>query len=395
MQRAKRTRFLFFHAADQGFVDVAALLRGEAKAMSVRQLYAISVLRADEYPLTRSELDRLVELPAGEWVDVDETPELRRFADEGLIVTNEDSPEQTRLRALDARLEAGNWNVYGALYHSLTRWRDVDAGLDERTTAPEAEHVEVVDRFLERHGPPPSAFHRRANGSSALELPLVRPEGALYRTLVDRETSRLFTDEPLSQRELAVILYYVFGCHGYTAMSDDVVALRKTSPSGGALHPIECYPLLVSVEGIDPGVYHYDVARHALEPLARLDSDATAELAVEFAAGQFYYRDAAALFVLTARFDRAFWKYRNHERAFAVVVMDAAHLSQTFYLVCCERGLGAFVTGAINSVNIDERLGIDGFTEGSLALLGCGRRAEQQSLLQPEFLPFVPRETEL
>jgi putative peptide maturation dehydrogenase len=395
MHRAKRTRFLFFHAADQGFVDVAALLRGEARPASVRQLYAISILCADEYPVTRSELDRLVELPSGEWVEVDETPELRRFAKQGLIVTDEDEPETARLRALDERLEAANWNVYGALYHSLSRWHDVDAGLIEKTSVPDGELVDVVDRFLERYGPPPSPFHRRTNGSAPLELPLVRPEGALYRTLGERETTRLFTGDSLSQDDLAVILYYVFGCQGYAAMTDDVVALRKTSPSGGALHPIECYPLLVSVDGISPGLYHYDVARHALEPMARLGSAAAAELAVEFAAGQFYFRDAAALFILTARFDRAFWKYRNHERAFAVVVMDAAHLSQTFYLVCAERGLGAFVTGAINSVNVDERLAIDGFTEGSLVLLGCGARAEQPSFLQPEFQPFVPRETEL
>jgi hypothetical protein len=369
MRRAKRTRFLFFHAAEQGFVDVAALLHGEARAVSLRQLYAISVLCADEYPLTRDELDRLLELPTGGWVEVAESPELRRFADHGLIVTDEDEAEAARLRELDAELEAANWNVYGALYHSLTRWRDVDAGLVEKTSVPKETIVDVADRFLERYGPPPSPFHRRTNGSAALELPLARPGGELYRTLGRRETTRLFTGDSLSQDDLAVILFYVFGCHGYTAMSDDVVALRKTSPSGGALHPIECYPLVVSVDGIDPGL--------------------------EFAAGQFYFRDAAALFVLTARFDRAFWKYRNHERAFAVVVMDAAHLSQTFYLVCAERGLGAFVTGAINSANADDRLAVNGFTEGSLLLLGCGPRSEQPSFLQPEFLPYVPRETKL
>jgi putative peptide maturation dehydrogenase len=392
MQKAKRTRFLFFHAAEQGFVDVAALLRGEAKAVSVPQFYAVSVLCADEYPLTRTELDRLLELPSGEWAQVEETPELRRFAEQGLIVTDDDEPEPARLRALDERLEAANWNVYGALYHSLTRWRDVDAALEERTSVPERELVDVADRFLERYGPPPSPFHRLRNGSAALELPLVRPNRPLYETLGERETTRLFTGESLSQDDLAVILYYVFGCHGYTAMSDDVVALRKTSPSGGALHPVECYPLLLSVDGVDPGLYHYDVAAHALERLARL-GPAAAELAVEFAAGQFYFRDAAALFILTARFERAFWKYRNHERAFAVVLMDAAHLSQTFYLVCAERGLGAFVTAAINSANVDDRLSVDGFTEGSLLLLGCGPRSEQPSFLQPEFLPYVPRET--
>jgi nitroreductase len=75
--------------------------------------------------------------------------------------------------------------------------------------------------------------------------------------------------------------------------------------------------------------------------------------------------------------------------------MDAAHLSQTLYLVAAELGLGAFVTAAINAANIDERLGIDGCSEGALAVSGCGRRAAERSPLEPAFAPYVPRETQL
>ena len=75
--------------------------------------------------------------------------------------------------------------------------------------------------------------------------------------------------------------------------------------------------------------------------------------------------------------------------------MDAAHLSQTFYLVCADLGLGAFVTAAINGANIEERLGLDGFTEGALAICGCGIPAEHQSAADPKFLPYVPGETVL
>jgi len=39
--------------------------------------------------------------------------------------------------------------------------------------------------------------------------------------------------------------------------------------------------------------------------------------------------------------------------------------------------------------------GVDGYAEGTLALLACGPTAEGPSPLQPEFKPFVPRETEL
>ena len=71
--------------------------------------------------------------------------------------------------------------------------------------------------------------------------------------------------------------------------------------------------------------------------------------------------------------------------------MDAAHLSQTLYLVATELGLGAFVTAAVNNGDIDDRLGIDGYREGALAICGFGRPAAELSPIDPEFVPFVPR----
>jgi nitroreductase len=72
--------------------------------------------------------------------------------------------------------------------------------------------------------------------------------------------------------------------------------------------------------------------------------------------------------------------------------MDAAHLSQTFHLVCAELGLGVFVTAAVNGADAEERLGLDGFRDGVLALCGCGPPAAA-SPFDPEFLPYVPGET--
>jgi putative peptide maturation dehydrogenase len=395
VRRARRTRYLFFFADDSTFLDVALLLRGEARLAPVRQVYAISILTGDEYPLTRAELDRLLAIRSDEWVEVEETAELRRFAEQGLLVTDDEAAELVCLRRRDECLSATGWNLYGALYHSLTRWSDVEAELLEQPV-PAVELEARLERFFERHGPAPPHFHRVADGSQARELPLVRPSSDFYRTLERRATTRVFDrTRPISERDLAVLLYYVFGCHGYVAMGSRVLALRKTSPSGGGLHPIEAYPLVVSVEGLAAGLYHYDVERHALEPLEQMDPASAVRVAERFTCGQSYFGNAGALFVLSARFSRSFWKYRNAERALGVVLMDAAHVSQTFQLVCAELGLGSFVTMAINSRDIDARLGIDGFGEGSLAVVGCGVRVEGESVLTPKFEPYVPRETEL
>src|SRR5205085_9770337 len=95
-------------------------------------------------------------------------------------------------------------------------------------------------------------------------------------------------------------------------------------------------------------------------------------------------------FILTARFYRNHWKYRRHQKAYAGLLMDAAHLSQTLYLVSTELNLGAFVTIAINARDIEERLGIDGVTEGVIAMTGCGRRMPGESPLELRFSPERP-----
>src|SRR3990172_9215618 len=87
-----------------------------------------------------------------------------------------------------------------------------------------------------------------------------------------------------------------------------------------------------------------------LEPLSRRRCR---DLASQFTAGQDYARRAGALFIMATRFYRNFWKYRRHAKSYKVLLMDAAHLSQTFYLLCAELGLRALFTAAANGANAD------------------------------------------
>jgi len=170
----------------------------------------------------------------------------------------------------------------------------------------------------------------------------------------------------VTREQLAVLLHYVFGCHGTAEVVPGLATIKRTSPSGGGLHPVEAYPLVSGVDGVEPGLYRYSVRHHALEPLLALDRREAQLLASELACGQTYFGGAHVCVLLAARFDRTFWKYRRHQKAYAAVLMDVAHLSQTLYLVCTELGLGAFVTAAVNSALIDERLGLDGIEQGAL-----------------------------
>jgi SagB-type dehydrogenase family enzyme len=117
-----------------------------------------------------------------------------------------------------------------------------------------------------------------------------------------------------------------------------------------------------------------------------------ASAAETFTCHQGFARDAHALFVLSSRFYRSFWKYRRHKRAYGVLLLDAGHLSQTFYLVCADLGLGAFVTAAVNGIDIEAALSLDSFGEGVLAVCGCGIPSTRKSP-EARFVPYVPRKT--
>lgn len=399
MARIRRTRFLAFTCDDSLFLDIPALLRGEARLSPIRNTYALSVLCGERYPIAAEELEFLLSVPSDRWVETDGADGrlVDRLARGGLLLTDAEDEPLAVIARRDRELEAGAWSVYGALYHFLTKWRDVDFGeVPPETEAGELspEWVEAIDRFVGEHGAPPPAFHALDRPRAVHELPVVEREHGLYEALANRKTTRGFDrDARMTVDELATVLYYAFGCHGYAPMARTDLMIKRTSPSAGGLHPIEVYPLVAGVEGIARGVYHYNTRDHALELITELDAAAAHELATTFVCGQQYFASAHVLFVMTARFYRSFWKYRRHERGYAVLMMDAAHLSQTVYLVAAELGLGAFVTAAVNGANIEDALGLDGWAEGALAVSGCGIPAARRSPLEPRFSPYVPRET--
>jgi putative peptide maturation dehydrogenase len=397
MVRVRRSRYLCFFCDDFPFLDIGLLLRGTVEPVTVRQVYALSILRGEAIPLSADEFELAASIPSDDWVEAVDEEATRELARKGVLLSDEDDPELDMLLARHESLESMGWNLEAALYYFLSKWRGIDlrrlAGQDEASDLlPPTD--EAVRAFVDRFGPPPAAFSSVVTPLAVRELPLVERKGGLYDLLLRRRTTRSFDrGAPLTQRELAVVLRYVFGYHGYAPLLGQVTTLKRTSPSAGGFHPIEAYPLITAVDELDPGLYHYNAAEHALELLAPLGVDEARAAATAFVCGQTYFGDAHVLLVLAARFDRAFWKYRNHRKALTALVMDAAHLSQTLYLVATELGLGAFVTAAVNNADIEERLGIDGYREGVLAVCGFGRPAAEPSPFDPEFLPFVPRET--
>jgi putative peptide maturation dehydrogenase len=380
--KVRRTRYAFFYLEDA----VLELLRGASAPKAY--VVALALLTGERLQLDGEQLELLLSIPEW-WVDEDEAhaEAIRKLAHQGLLVTDADDGRLAGLRRRDEALSRNAWNRDAALYHYMTQWRgrDIRDDDEELELGPEARTAALA--FVAEHGPPPSAFHERW-GPPTHSLPDGRRDGELYRTLMTRRTTRAFDqDTEMTAEDLATVLRYVFGCHGSARNIADVVCIKRTSPSGGALHPVEAYPIVSNVRDVEPGIYHFDGRDHALTLLEPLAADEARRTATTFMCGQSYFGRAHVSCVLTARFYRNHWKYRRHDKAYTGILMDAGHLSQTLYLVSTDLGLGAFVTVAINSLDIEERLGLDGAEEGVVAIVGCGPRAAGGSPLELSFTP--------
>jgi putative peptide maturation dehydrogenase len=403
MTLLRRPSFLFFYCQDQPLFDVEQFLQGVVVPTPLRRLYALPAARGERVSISDEQLRLIVSLPSSEWVEPasEDAAALHELALEGVVLSDGEDSRLAEFRRRDEQLAEGGWNAFSALFHFHTRWRDNDLRRtrdgDGRTEDLPPVDREAVERFVADRGRPPPAFHSIDGAQATQPLPLVTRDDGLFGVLARRRTTRSFDrNRSVTLQELSLVLRYVFGAHGYASLLDDIVMLKRTSPSGGALHPVEAYPLVSDVEGVAPGLYHYRADEHALELLEPLaGAEEARALAADFMCGQTYFGAAHVTLVMTARFGRSHWKYRHHPKAYPAMLMDAAHLSQTLYLVAAELGLGAFVTAAINSVDVDERLELDGYREGALAMCGFGPATAEPSPFDPTFSAYTPRLTEI
>ena len=255
-----------------------------------------------------------------------------------------------------------DWNPAAGFFHFTGRDLPFEADLVRM-----GRYMEGLTQ--EKPMPVPEKHYPRA---AQTILPPPRVDGEFTRVLTTRRTWRRFALGKLALADLATLLGLTWGVREWVAVPPLGRFAVKTSPSGGALHPIEAYVVARDVEGISPGIYHYDATRHRLELLRR---GATRKQMSDYVIGQRWFSEAAAFVFMTGVFTRTQWKYR-YPRAYRVVLAEAGHLCQTFCLVATWLGLAPFCTMAMADSKIDRDLGIDGVTEGVLYVAGVGKRPE-------------------
>jgi SagB-type dehydrogenase family enzyme len=265
------------------------------------------------------------------------------------------------------------WPIAARHYHFASK-------LAEASTSTEVK--EFYEKHLKGRKQPP--IYKTYPRNAKLSLPPGSGhETPIFRTMLQRRTTREFSGEPITLTQLSTIMFYTWGKVSTYNTNEFGPLLHKASPSAGARHPVEAYAVINDVGNIPPGIYHYSVKDHSLELLRPGDFR---DKCVEFAAGQRWVRDSSAFFIMTAAVSRTAWKYRT-PRVYRAFLLDAGHLSQSFLLASTALGLGAFCIGIISDSTIEKALGINGVDEIALFAVGVGHSSEREGSKRNSSLP--------
>jgi SagB-type dehydrogenase family enzyme len=252
------------------------------------------------------------------------------------------------------------WMPEAAFFHFGTR---------AETYAADPREQDVALRVKAARNPPPAPTKTVAG--RRMSLPPASSIGDVSHVLLRRRTWRNFSKRPVPLVALATVLKLTWGVQRWGIVDGQGRVALKTSPSGGARHPIEAYVLAANVEGLAPRAYHYDAATHELVDLRRSVSPTRIQ---RLLGNQDYYRGAAAVVVMAAVVARSMWKYPR-SRAYRAILADAGHLGQTFCLAATALNLAPFETMAFREADVERWLRIDGVNECAMYVVGMGSPA--------------------
>jgi len=301
-------------------------------------------------------------------LDVEETSAAELVS--ALIATGGLMPSD---RAEALRREGERWEAWG--------WRDAfdfhfGTRAGQYVRLRRAEYEAMLRGLLAdtaQSGPQPEPF-KRLDYVECIDLnPLVEDLKASGRTtslksaLLSSKPIRKFVGPPVSANQLAGLLRFAHGIQFTRPLILGQHAFRA-SPSGGARSPVEVYVAARTVDGIPPGIYHYDQLDNRLGLIANLSSDIVDATCF----GKTGITTSSAVVYVTYRFTRHGWKYR-YSRTYRAALLELGHNVQTTRLAASLVGLETYYSPAIDDEIITEMLRLpDDCIEGPMFAIGLG-----------------------
>lgn len=180
-----------------------------------------------------------------------------------------------------------------------------------------------------------------------------------------RRSIRQFSGSAITKKELYYLLHQ---SSGLTFKWDSLDQSRRPYPSAGARYPLEVYPLVLNCDGIEEGLYHYNVKEDVLELLVNKDLK---EWISSVTNGERWLERAAVIFIITGVLDRTRIKYGD--RGYRYILLEAGHLGQNLCLLATELGLGTCAIGGYLDAEVNKLLDISLQKEVAMYLIAAGK----------------------
>lgn len=226
------------------------------------------------------------------------------------------------------------WHPSDQYYVASRRWDYADT-----TDADGDVRIATVERYLVADGPPPE--ERPLTGPRVALGPPATPGGEqISKLLVNRRSGRAYVPKPVPRENLSGLLW-----HGLAEVRTRRTQTSPTQPmsfldSYGSAW--DFYLCVFGVDGVDPGVYRYDLVTHELIAVRPGDHR---EAMIDVLQGMHSPATAAWTLGMVADFPRYQWRYR-HEHGLRRLYLESGILGQELVILAMSYGLSTLVTPA-------------------------------------------------
>jgi SagB-type dehydrogenase family enzyme len=193
-----------------------------------------------------------------------------------------------------------------------------------------------------------------------LPTPRYRSDASIEEAMLRRRSVREYSESSLSLSEISQLLW---AAQGITHQNGS-----RTTPSAGALFPLEVYVVAGRVDDLPSGVYRYEP--HGRELVLVMSGDKREDLYLA-TIEQECVRVGAAAIIIAAVNERTTQKYG--ERGIRYICMEAGHAAQNVYLQASSLDLGTVVVGAFQDERVKKVLQMPA-KESPLYIMPVGRR---------------------
>jgi SagB-type dehydrogenase family enzyme len=209
----------------------------------------------------------------------------------------------------------------------------------------------------------PTSVAARKSKTILLPPPKIKSRFSVEHALFVRRSIREYTKEPLSLAEFSQLLW---SCQGITSKEG-----FRTTPSAGAVFPLEIYAVVSHVDELRPGIYHYlpGMKEHSVEQV-KLGS--FGNKIFDLSTKQDFVKTVALNLVMGTVTSRMEAQYGD--MALRYVFMEMGHAAQNVHLQAESLGLGSVAVGYLNENAVREMLGME---SDPLYMVSVGKRRSE------------------